>query len=157
MDFAIYKTFTWIANEPLIRPIDDRYVSPLNAQRIRKAIESGLLELGFRKVGDRAAADFIVSFTVGARDKIDVDSYPATYRDGWITGWPYYGDSIDVHTYTEGILAIDIFDRERRLPVWHGVAKKRISGSDRGNASRLIQEAVALILSEFPPQQAQQQ
>lgn len=156
-DFSDYETFAWISDQPLIRPKgrDDQYVSPLNLQRIKNAIESELSAKGFHQVGDHAAADFVVSFTATPREKIYVESYPVPYQGpyhgSWAHQWPYYSDAVAVHTYTEGTLAIDIFDRELQQPVWHGVAKKRIAESDRKNAGRLIQEAVAAILGSFPP------
>lgn len=151
VDFGRYTTFSWISDRPLIRPRgqDGMYVSPLDMQRIRSAIQSELTARGYRFLDDNRNVDFVVSFTVGARDKIDVDAYPAPYRGPW--RWPYYGDAVRVHTYTEGLLAIDIFDGEMRRPVWHGLARKRISGSDSVMAGRLIQEEVAAILHEFPP------
>lgn len=150
-DFSNYSTFSWISDAPLIRPAgqDDIYVSPLDLQRIRSAIRSELTAKGYQYLDDNRNVDFVVSFTVGSRDKIDVDSYPMPYRGSW--RWPYYGDTLRVHSYTEGILAIDIFDGELRRPVWHGLARKRISGSNPEKTGRLIQNEIAGILSEFPP------
>lgn len=150
-DFSEYATFAWISDQPFIQPRghSDPYISPLDLQRIEKTIESVLLSKGYRQLEDNSKADFVVSFTVGARDKIDVTFYPSPYHGSW--RWPYYGEAVEAHTYTEGMLAIDIFDRAMGQPVWHGHARKRITGSDTEQAGPLIQEGVAAILSDFPP------
>lgn len=151
INFGAYKTFSWISDRALITPraADSIYVSPLDMQRIRSAIQSELTAKGYRFLDDRRNVDFVVSFTVGTRDKIDVDSFPAPYRGNW--RWPYYGDTVRIHSYTEGMLSIDIFDGEMRRPVWHGLARRRISGASIEKTGRLIQERVTAILSDFPP------
>ena len=53
--------------------------------------------------------------------------------------------------YTEGMLAVDVFDVEERRPVWHGVATKRISESDRDEIEATVKAAVDAILAGFPP------
>ncbi len=151
-DFARFHTFAWIADSPLITPTSRRVeVSPLSLRRIEEAIEAQLGAKGFTEVASRDDADFAVSFTVGARDMIDVDSYPPYYRGPWNWRTPYYGRNVDVYMYTEGILAIDVFDNETRQPVWHGWAKKRITGTDIKDPASAIDAAVAAILAHFPP------
>ena len=70
-------------------------------------------------------------------------------------GGPYY-QNIDVREFTQGRLAIDIFDVKQKQPVWHGHATKSISSSDQKNAEALINKAVAAILKDFPPTSASQ-
>lgn len=151
--FGDYKTFSWIDADPLIVPRGGSVseVSALNRQRIKTAIQEELIGKGFTEVELTADPDFAVSYTVGARDKIDVYSYPHSYRRGWVGPWPYYGDEIKLKTYTQGVLAIDVFDQALKQPVWHGVARKRISGADIENSEEQIKQAVGLILADFPP------
>jgi hypothetical protein len=153
-NFSSYRSFSWLDESPLIRPTASRVqISPLTVRRIREAIERELTAKGFTQIADREEADFAVSFTVGARDMIDVDNYPPLYRGPW--GWrgPYYGASVDVSVYTEGTLALDVFDNATRQPVWHGWARKRITESDVEDPAPTINEAVRAILAEFPPDQ----
>jgi hypothetical protein len=93
----------------------------------------------------------VLSYTVGARDRIDVQSYPVRFRSAWGWGWTYVGREADVSTYREGTLAIDIFDGRTNQPVWHGWATKRITERDVANAAEQIPIAVAAILARFPP------
>jgi hypothetical protein len=106
---------------------------------------------GFDLVSDREDADFSISFTVGARDMIRVDDYPMFYRGRWRWQTVYYWPNVDIDMYTEGMLAIDIFDNSQREPVWHGWARKRIVGADVENPQATINEVVQAIFRDFPP------
>jgi hypothetical protein len=150
-DFSGYRTFAWMSDQPMMAPPEQiARVSPLNRNRIEKAIESELTAKGFQKTADRSAASFVVSYTVGARDRVDAQSYPAPYAGPWRWGYPYWRD-VDVRTYTEGTLAIDIFDGKTHQPVWHGRGSKQITEHDVTHAAEEIPPAVAAILKEFPP------
>ena len=90
---------------------------------------------------------------VGARERVSVTStpYPVAYRGAWRWGRAYYND-VDVRQYTEGRLAIDIFDAKEKRPVWHGYATANVSSAtDRAERQALLREAVTKILAEFPP------
>ena len=108
------------------------------------AAQAALIAKGFTFVEDRKDADFVVSFTMGARDKIRVNNYPVHYRGPtpWEWGAPYHTE-VDVRNYTEGTLAIDIFDVQARSPVWHGWAVRTISTADRRNPTPIINDVVA--------------
>jgi len=150
--FGTFRTFAWISGDPLIRPPGaGTEVSPLNIRRIREAIEAELTAKGFTEIDDSPAADFTVSFTVGARDRIEVQSYPVLYHRAWTWGGAYFGPQVDVHRYREGVLSIDIFDGRTRQPVWHGSARKQVTGADISDPEPAIKRAVAAILAKFPP------
>ena len=101
-----------------------------------------------------------VSFTVGSRDQIKVNQYPASYRTGYgsyYRGYGYgmsYGTETRVRQYTEGQLAIDIFDVRSRNPAFHGTASTRITSSDRENVEKFLNDIVVETLDGFPPGQA---
>lgn len=146
--FGDYRTFAWMDEHGRV---SSGYVSPLNVQRIERAIESELTAKGFEQRGEAEEADFLVSFTVGTREEVDVNRYPVTYRGRWVGHWPYQIEAVDVHSYTQGMLAIDIHDREHGRPVWHGLAGKRVTGADIEDSGPVIREAVAAVLASFPP------
>ncbi len=158
-DFSGYQKFAWISEQPMKVSATTGAVNPLLQPRIMSAIEDALAAKGFRKVDDAKSADFILSFTVGSRDEIKVDSYPtmsagyAGYPGHWGWGRSYYGYSTEtsVRQYTKGTLAIDVFDVEERRPVWHGVATKAIHESDREDREGTIKAAVDAVLAGFPP------
>jgi hypothetical protein len=150
--FATYETFAWMQDDPLVTAAGSASeASPLLRRRVTEVIENELGAKGYRRVADRSAADFVVAYTMGARDKIDVDSYPGPYRGRWSWGWPYFGSRVDVNVYQEGRLAIDVFDGRLRQPVWHGRATKRLSAEDVRLARDRVGGAVKEILKNFPP------
>jgi hypothetical protein len=158
-DFGLYKTFAWISPNPMIVGPTNRMPNPLLEPKIMAAIEDGLAVKGFSEVDDPEAADFVISFTVGSREEIRVDSYPATYagygyRGAWGWGGPYYGVATEtqVRQYQKGMLALDIFDVKEHRPVFHSVAEKSISESDRRKLDETVQAAVDAVLAAFPPQ-----
>jgi hypothetical protein len=151
-DFGGYRTFAWMDDDPVVHSRGETArASALNRRRIVEAIEKELTSKGYTRVAQRTAADFVVDYTVGARDRIEIDSYPLEFRGRWGWGWPYYWRDVDVRTYTEGRLAIDVFDGKTRQPVWHGLARKRISEADVENAAVEIPKAVRTLLARFPP------
>lgn len=154
-DFSGFRSFAWMTDPPVIVPDDtDMAVSALNLRRIKESIETELTAKGFTHVPDEAAADFVISATVGARDQIDLALYPDRYRDGWRWEGRYGVGTgvVGVDRYLEGTLAIDVFDEASKQAVWHGWATKRITNADIEDAGEPIREAVAAILSEFPPE-----
>jgi len=160
-DFDKYQSFAWISKNPMKVGQSVGAVNPLLEPRISSALEKALVAKGYKYVIEPKNADFVVSFTVGSREEIKVDSYPSmsagygrAYPSHWGWGGMYYGVGTEtsVRQYTEGMLAVDIFDVKDRRPVWHGVATKRISEADREDAAATIQAAVDAILAGFPPQ-----
>ena len=161
-DFTTYETFSWISKNPMKVGQSVRVPNPLLEPRISSAIEKALVAKGFKYVIEPEKADFVLSFTIGSREEISVDSYPSMsagvgmgYPSHWGWGGMYYGVGTEtrVRQYTEGMLAIDIFDVKDRRPVWHGVATKRISDADRDDAEATINAAVDSVLAAFPPPQ----
>ena len=158
-DFSGYQTFAWMSANPMIVGPTDRMPNPLLEPRIMAAIEGDLTAKGYSKVDDPEAADFVLSFTVGSREEIQVNSYPATYagygyRGAWGWGGPYDGMATEtqVRQYPKGMLALDIIDVTEHRPVFHAVAEKSITESDRKNLEETIQAAVDAVLQAFPPE-----
>ncbi len=137
-------------------------VNPMLETHVMNAMANGLQAKGFRLVQNGAAADFVVAFTVGSREKIRVDSYPTMsggyYGGGYPRHWGWgshyyghYGTETTVRQYTKGMLAVDIFDVKERRPVWHAVATKTIQEKDRKQIVDTVNAAVNAILGGFPP------
>ncbi len=161
VDFVKYRTFAFISEHPLIRGEGAETVSPLFEGRVMQVTENVLVARGFERVADRESADVAIAFTIGGRDKIQVNSYPEPYRPyyggGYRGGWggSYYGygmsTTTSVQQYTEGTLAIDIYDVKDHKPIWHGKATKRITSKMQKNPQETITEIVTQILANFPP------
>jgi Domain of unknown function (DUF4136) len=153
--FSSYHTFTLMHREHHNR---QGAANPLTVQRAEDDIKAQLTAKGYQLASDPAAADFTVDFTIGSRERTDVNSYPPPYV-GWGWGWgrpgwwgdPYWGANVDVRQYREGTLSIDIFDAHSHRPVWHGWAKKELSQRDIESSEEPIRRAVEAVLAKFPP------
>ena len=169
-DFSGYKTFSWAGDDPMT-VFGDLPIPATAEPKIERAIRAELESKGFTYVEDRTTADFAVSFTVGTRDEERVTQVPTSYyvnRTNWRWGRGYYpglypgiytspSTISETRTYTKGTLAIDIFDVERKSPVWHGAGVKTLgsaetSGGGEGLAPENLRAGVAKILVDFPPQ-----
>jgi len=156
-NFSNYQTFAWISEHPMTLAQTVGPNNPLLEPRIMSTLETALAVKGYRWVKNAAAADFVIAFTVGSREEIRVDSYPSGYGHPGYGRWGGgyygygYGTETSVRQYTKGMLAVDIFDVRERRPVWHGVASKTISESDRENRDETIKAAVDAIVAGFPP------
>ena len=159
MDFASYRTWSFMSARPMIVSTT-AIVNPLLEGRIMQAIRSEMDLKGFSYVGDPEGADVAISFTVGSRDLVKVEQYPASYRvsySRYYRGYGYgtsYGTETRVRQYTEGQLAIDIFDVDNHTPAFHGSASKRLTSRDRDNPEALISSVVTEALLGFPPESA---
>ncbi len=147
-----YKTFAWLnETKVLAEPVD---VNPVMKVRIDNAIENAFIAKGYQLIDDAEQADFTISYTMGSREKVKVDSLPTTYRTGFVWGHRYYGgvgvsNETHVRNYTEGKLAIDVYDVKSRQPVWHGWAVKRIKTVDQDNPSKAIKTVVEQVVAQF--------
>jgi len=158
-DFSAYQKFAWIGEHPMKIGATVGAPNPLMEARIMAAISDALVAKGYEKVDAAQSADFVVSFTVGSREEIKVDSYPAMGGSlggnprhwGWGGAYYGYGTETTVRQYTKGMLAVDIFDIQERRPVWHGVATKSIGEADREDVKGTIKAAVDAVLAGFPP------
>ncbi|WP_299193959.1 DUF4136 domain-containing protein [uncultured Litoreibacter sp.] len=166
-DFSGYKTFAWSSNSPLVNS-GEYPISPLAERRMTGAIQAVFKGKGYRFTSNRSNADFVVSYTMGARDKILVREYPDLFRDtysDWDWGQPYYGvgyrpplrspilrqTRTEIDEFAQGTLSIDVFDLKRRTPVWHAQASKRLSQEElnRPSGSGFV-DAASVVLDSFP-------
>ena len=157
IDFSSYRTFSFVSANPMIVASAARPVSPLLETQFMAAIRRDLESKGFRYVADPEGADMAISFTIGSREQIRVDQYPASYRAGYSRYYRHYGYSgfygteTRVRQYTQGQLAIDIFDVRSKTPAFHGASSLRITDSDRANPNALMNQVVMETLDGFPP------
>jgi hypothetical protein len=147
-----YKTFAWLKKTKVLAEPTD--VNPVMKVRIDNAIEQAFTAKGYQLVDNAEQADFTISYTMGSRDKIKINSLPTSYRTGIAWGHGYYGGigmgtETHVKNYTEGKLAIDVYDVKSHQPVWHGWAVKRIKSVDQDNPSKIIKTVVEQVVAQF--------
>ena len=115
-------SYAWISDEPVLvgNAAAPAVINPLNARRIRKAIDFELARKGYRQV-PLADADLVVAASLGTRDRVQLRDY---YND---LGYGYYGfhrgfgrcghggfgRRTSVRTFTEGTLVVDVFENRQ--------------------------------------------
>jgi len=154
VDFRGYRTYAFISDHPMAVSQAQGPVNPMLEGRLMESIRIALNAKGYSEVSDPEAASMAVAFTVGSRDQIKVDTYPASYQAGYSRRGYYYGygggTETRVRQYTEGTLAVDIFDVSSHTPAFHGIASKRISDSDRKNQQATLNAIATEAVAGFP-------
>ncbi|WP_395344178.1 DUF4136 domain-containing protein [Ningiella sp. W23] len=161
-DFSVYKTFAWISDSPMTVQ-SEAVISPLVENRIKNAIRASLESKGYTFVENVAAADMSVGFTIGARDKTRVTQEPVMGSANWRWGGQYWGFggvgpvfTERTRVYSQGTLAIDVFDTQRQAPVWHGVSSKSLSSEEKAGQEEFVNGAVSVTLENFPTKATQE-
>ncbi len=127
--------------------------NPLNAKRLRDAVETNLASRGMRPVAEGETPDCIVSVSTGSRQVVESD--PGTHVGlGW--GWfgRGFGGSLawdnDVRAYSEYRIAIDLIDAKSHEPVWHASINENINRGSGASADTRIRTVVAQLFTKFP-------
>ena len=120
--------------------------NPLNAERLRQAIEANMGAKGIQKAADRKSADCVVGYAMGTRQVFD-DFY-GNFGIGW--GWgggigydgPYVRD--------ETRISVDLFDAKSRVPIWHASVSQSVAELTGPHAVERINAATTAIFTKFP-------
>jgi hypothetical protein len=145
-DLGRYRTFAML--EPN-RPISSKNteVDPFVLLRLRQLTYLGLRQRGLSSA-PRDAAELLVIVTASRDAEIYV------YRSG-----PYYQDPIygpmwsnQVVRVDEGIVVIDLIDRESKSVVWRGTGVRE---TGRDFSEEELQDLVTSILAQYPPGSAE--
>jgi Domain of unknown function (DUF4136) len=127
------------------------YGNPLNAERLRIAIESNLAAKGIQRV-DRGAADCVVGYAMGTRQVFN-DYYAGWAgwggwgrRGAFYGGWGWDGPYVSNETR----IAVDLFEAKSRTPIWHASVSQNGSELTGPNAEAKIAAGTAAIFAKFP-------
>ena len=149
-DFTRYHTFA-LMPLPTAVPVSDPGLMLRIAEPARQAVVQALAAKGLTEA-DRAQADIAVNLKGQSFPKVEVTDWG--YRAVPVYGYRgrYYGSAgyrdVDVRSYEERTLSIEIFDNRTKELAWVGWSKSEASG---GIKVEKLQEAIRLILAEFPP------
>jgi hypothetical protein len=150
VNFSKYRTYSWVFTSP------PEGMNPLLFERIKASVDRSLAARGFTRA---EPGDFAVAFTLGRRDRIEVDDWGSFGRfyTGWgwgprPWGWGPVYRQVEVREVTEGSLAIDLFDSVTHRPIWHGVASQQINPRQAPNQAA-IDRAIGEVIARFPPEQ----
>jgi hypothetical protein len=129
--------------------------NPLNADRLRQAIEVNMSAKGIQKAADRRSAECIVGYAMGTRQVFD-DFYGSFGigwgwgggwgRRGWGGGFGYDGPYVRDETR----ISIDLFDAKSRTPIWHASVSQSVSDLTGPHAVERINAAATAIFTKFP-------
>ena len=145
VDFNQYKTFAFYK-----AGIDKVEISDLDKKRILRAIETQLVSKGFLL---SETPDLMINIFTKSREEVNVNQYNGGF--GYGVGWGYgpyiYGGNTSVSRYTEGTLFIDLIDTKKKELVWQGEGEGVLT-QNSGDKEKRINEFVAKILEQYPPQ-----
>ena len=146
-DFTKMQTFAWMPTEHVQGDARQAALSnDLFTQRLRRAVNANLEAKGFSI--DTQDPDFVIVHHTGVQDKVNVTNWGYTYGPYWGP----WGQSVDVHQYTEGTLIIDFIDWDTKNLIWRGTAQKALAARpDPDKVDQVIQDIVDKILKPFPP------
>ena len=132
------------------------YGNPLNADRLRMAIESNLASKGLQRA-DAASADCVVGYAMGSRQVFN--DYYAGFGAGWgygawggwgrpglYGGWGWDGPSVQDETR----IAVDLFDAKSHAAIWHASVSQSVAEISGPNAVARINAAAAAIFAKYP-------
>lgn len=151
-NLASYRSFAWLAPEraDVQDPILD---SDFLDRKVRDAVAITLIDRGYLSAPAREA-DFLVTYHTGKRERVESSGVSVGVgvhnRHSRHFGTSYgfmFGD--DVRSRPEGMLIIDIVERETGTLVWRGWRSTRLD-QERFDGAQVL-EQVRLILADFPP------
>ena len=148
INFTEFKTYAFSKSG-----IDKVEINDIDKKRILRAIDVELYNKGYRK--SSIEPDFLINFFTKTNKKIDY--YPSNNYFGYAVpygGMGHYASSwyLNSFSYNEGVLFIDIIDRNKNELVWQGIGKGYIYNDKPDNKNEKIKAMVNKILLQFPPE-----
>ena len=129
--------------------------NPLNAERLRQAIEANMSARYIQKAADRKSADCVVGYAMGTRQVFD--DYYGSFGVGWGWGggWGYrgWGGGIGYdgpYVRDETRISVDLFDAKSRVPIWHASVSQSVAELTGPHAVERINAATTAIFTKFP-------
>jgi len=154
-DFSALQRYAWQTDsqEQNGSPLAD---NPLLQQRIHEAVEQTLAARGFRQVS-RSEADFLVRHRYQVRQKVGSENVRTGIGIGTGGSGTFGGIGIStgggVREYSEGTLVIDVVDADTGELLWRGMGSREVfTHADPRKTTRAVNETVAKILAQFPPE-----
>ena len=136
--------------------------SNLLGQHFRDAISSQMNSRGFSKSD---TPQLQINVSIGAEDKVRVNTYQDPYLHGGYYGgtgyggyggygspWGYGGGTTrtTVHQYTEANVYIDLVDTREHKMVWQGVATFTVTDKMQAQLRETVYSTVDKVFSAFP-------
>jgi hypothetical protein len=148
------------ANDPMLE-------NSITNNALRADLAQALQSRGYA-LAPRQSADFDVAYYAGTREKFDTTYWGPTFDPGWryhywgrrSWAWPYSGlgyvggpypgaAGMNVTTYTEGQVIVDVVDPRSQQLLWRGQGAEPVS-TDPAQYARDLQNVVGAIIAKFP-------
>ena len=142
--FSPLKTYAWYVDPTWVMPggnsiVDGQFID----RNVRQAVDQNLQKKGIEKSED-GRADIYVAYSTNPAGVLSQDKY------GVYTWWNYAYIGYSGTKYRkQGTLTLDVRNSDKKL-IWRG-ARTAMVGTDPEDLARDISNAVALLLSDFPP------
>lgn len=155
VNFNQYKTYDFFSQ----MGIEGDNYSNLLGQHFRGAISSQMNSRGFSQSD---SPQLQVNVSIGAEDKVRVNTYQEPYVYGGYYGyggygryggpWGYPGGATrtTVHQYTEANVYIDLVDTREHKMVWQGVATFTVTDKMQSQLRETVYSTVEKVFSAFP-------
>jgi hypothetical protein len=140
VDFAKYKTYSWIKVS-----VQD----PLWEDRVMRSIDSQLTAKGWTKTD--TGGDASVAAYGSTKDEKTLQTWYDGFGGGW--RWRGFGDGMATTTVENtpvGTLVVDIFDTPTQKLIWRGAGSDTLSGK-LDKDEKKMDKAVAEMFKKFPP------
>ena len=143
-DFSRYHTFAWTTADAL--PVGDPRLdhNPILVDYLQGAVERGLQKHELLLVPPSAHPDLLVHFHGSVRQVVSVAGASRAHEYG-------VSEDVEVVTFDEGTLVIDLVDAGDGRLVWRGWAIDSVDGivDSQDRMKQKVNEAVARLLANF--------
>ena len=156
VNMSQYKTYDFFSQ----MGIEGDGYSNLLGQHFRAAISS---QMNSRGLTTSASPQLQVNVSIGAEDKVRVNTYQEPYLYGGYYGrggmygygspWGGYGGGATrttVHQYTQAKVYIDMVDSSQHKMVWQGVATFTVTEKMQGQLRETVNNTVEQIFTQYP-------
>ena len=154
-DYSALKTYAW-QSENQEKTGDLRLDNPLLDVRIRRAIDTFLLEKGYRRASD-IQPDFYIAYHQEIYSRITGDQPRSGFTFG-MGSFGYHGGigfstGNNTGSYDDNMLVIDVIDSGSGGIIWRGTGTRSfVQHTDPEKITKQVNKAVNKILMQFPPQ-----
>ena len=150
-NFSAFRTYSWI-NKPVALATGSATTAMQNNtlldKRIRSAVDTQMSSEGFTMTEDNP--DILLVYHTGMKDKVDVTDWGYTYAGSYWGGG--LGRNVDVYSYTEGTLIVDMVRASDHQLVWRGSATGVVEpGNSPEKVEQRLNDVVARIFENYPP------
>jgi hypothetical protein len=153
VDLSSYQTYGFFSQ----LGVEGEHYSSLLGQHFRDAVSRQMESRGFTSSD---SPQLQVNVSVGAQDKVKVNTYDDPYLYGGHYGYrgygfygsPWYGSGTrtTVHQYTEANVYVDVVDASKHELVWQGVATFTLTDKMQENVRETVNATVDKIFTQFP-------